>query len=130
MHTKTLDRNSQFTPLNLENFSEDLKFCLESTNFIYNDTLFTQIFGTAMGSPISPHIANLLMEEKEIIAKLNYTPYFYKRYVDDCILCISKHRLHFTHSLFNSFHPRLQFTIEEYQNKSINFLDISVKYDG
>ena len=42
-----------------------LDFCLSTTNFKYNDTYYQQIFGTAMGSPVSAVMANLVMEDLE-----------------------------------------------------------------
>ncbi len=45
-----------------------------------------QKFGTAMGSPVSVTIANLIMEEVEQKALTTYNsthPIFWKRYVDD-----------------------------------------------
>lgn len=118
------------SPLNLNEFTEGVKLCLDSTFFRYNETFYSQIFGTAMGSPISSTIANLVMEELEnvVISSLDYIPAFYKRYVDDCILCIPKNKLEYTQQAFNSFHPKIQFTVEKEDQQSINFLDIKLSY--
>ena len=42
-----------------------LDFCLSTTNFKYNNIYYQQIFGTAMGSPVSAVMANLVMENLE-----------------------------------------------------------------
>ena len=42
-----------------------LEFCLRSTYFTFQNKYYEQIEGTAMGSPISPIVANLNMEELE-----------------------------------------------------------------
>jgi len=42
-----------------------LDFCFSTTNVNYNDTHYQQIFGTAMGSPVSAVMANLVMEHLE-----------------------------------------------------------------
>ena len=43
-----------------------------------------------MGSPISGLFADLVMEdlETECLRKLNFSPIFYFRYVDDVITCV------------------------------------------
>ena len=42
-----------------------LSFCLNTTYFVYDRTYYQQVFGTAMGSPVSAVIANLVMLNKE-----------------------------------------------------------------
>ncbi|XP_070576839.1 uncharacterized protein [Ptychodera flava] len=47
-----------------------LEFCLDNTFFVYNSNFYRQCHGAAMGSPISPIVANLYMEmfENEALA--------------------------------------------------------------
>ena len=40
-------------------------FCLNTTYFVYDGTYYQQVFGTAMRSPVSAVIANLVMEDVE-----------------------------------------------------------------
>ena len=63
-----------------------MSFCLKTTQFAYNGTYYQQIFGTAMGSPVSAVIANMVMEDVEQTA-LATSPA--KRYVDDVIFAVS-----------------------------------------
>lgn len=51
---------------------------------------------------------------------------FYKRYVDDCILAIPRGEEQVVLNSFNSFHRKLQFTLEVEENSQINFLDITL----
>lgn len=53
-----------------------MQLCLSSTFFLYSNTYFSQIFGTAMTSPIISTIVNLIVEEleNEIITSLYYVP--------------------------------------------------------
>ena len=44
---------------------ELLGFCLNNTYFVFQDTFYEQTKGAAMGSPISPIIANIFMEAFE-----------------------------------------------------------------
>ena len=39
-----------------------LEFCLKNTYFSFQDQFFEQIEGAAIGSPVSPIVANLYME--------------------------------------------------------------------
>ena len=42
-----------------------LEFCLKNTYFLFQGKYYEQVHGAAMGSPISPLIASLFMEEFE-----------------------------------------------------------------
>ena len=55
-----------------------LSFCLKTTQFAYNGTYYQQIFGTAMGSPVSAIIANMVMEdvEQRALATSPVKPFF------------------------------------------------------
>jgi len=52
------------------------------------NTIYKQTFGTPMGSPLSPIIADVVMRDLEIycLNKINYKLTFYYRYVDDIVL--------------------------------------------
>jgi len=71
-----------------------LEFILSTTYFTFRDQLYRQQFGTAMGSPVSPLVANMYMEQLE--EKLQSTvpaelkPKLWKRYVDDILEVIRK----------------------------------------
>ena len=63
----------QRTSLSVKNITSLLEFCLKSTYFIFQGRYFEQQGGAAMGSPISPIVANLYMEDFEIRA-INSSP--------------------------------------------------------
>nr|XP_054773554.1 uncharacterized protein LOC129281659 [Lytechinus pictus] len=83
-----------------------------------------------MGSPLSPIVANLYMEEFEstAIRSSPLLPKIWLRYVDDTFVVWQ----HGRHSLedflvhLNSQHPRITFTMEKEKNNSILFLDVLV----
>jgi len=62
---------------------------VNSDNYIllFRGVIYQQMFGAAMGSPVSPLLANLFMEwlEKQAITMtpVECKPKFWKRYVDD-----------------------------------------------
>ena len=68
-----------------------LSFCLKPTQFAYNGTHYQQVFGTAMGSPVSAVTANMVTEdvEQRALANSPVKPFLWKRYVDDVISTVS-----------------------------------------
>ena len=50
------------TDLEIDDIMELLEFVLTTTYFTFRGVIYQQRFGTAMGSPVSPIIANLFME--------------------------------------------------------------------
>ena len=69
-----------------------------------------------MGSLLGPTLANIIMAEFENIIKPlinNGTIAFYKRYVEDTIVLAKPCDLDRILKQFNSFHPQIQFTIQE-----------------
>ena len=53
------------TVLLAQNITELLGFCLHNTYFSFQNKFHKQVEGAAMGSPISPTVANLYMEHFE-----------------------------------------------------------------
>lgn len=84
---------------------------LDSTYFILNEVVWKQTFGTPMDSPLSPIIADIVLQDLEIKAlkTLKFIPSFYFRYVDDIILTSPPSLFEHILTIFNSFHSRLQF---------------------
>jgi len=65
-----------------------IKFVLHSTFFLFNKKYYRQTFGAPMGSPLSPIVADLVLQKLEsfTIDSLHVKPNFYYRYVDDIVL--------------------------------------------
>ncbi|KYN09785.1 hypothetical protein ALC57_18089, partial [Trachymyrmex cornetzi] len=59
------------------------------------------------------------------ISKLSLAPSFYVRYVDDILLITESSDYEEILNIFNSYHPRLKFTMEE-GGDTINFLNITL----
>ena len=87
---------------------------MEQTFFKFNHRFYRQTFGTPMGSPISPSLADFVMQdlETDIFKKMEFDIPVYSRYVDDTFLLIPKDKIHYILTMFNSYHKRLQFTYE------------------
>ena len=111
----------QKTSLPVEDIILLQSFCLKTTQFAYNGTYYQQVFGTAMGSPVSAVIANMVMEdvEQRALATSPVKPFLWKRYVDDVIPTVSG----------NEAERRLssiQFTLECEKDRHLPFLDLNV----
>ena len=50
------------TKLSVENIVELTQFITTTTYFSFREVIYIQKFGTAMGSPVSPVLANLFMD--------------------------------------------------------------------
>lgn len=118
----------EHTTLPIEEFLQALELTLNSTFFQYNNTFYKQTYGCAMGSPISSTIAELVLEdlEKTIIPKIDYELPFFKRYVDDCLTAFLPEQKNTILEKFNSYHQKIQFTIEDEVDSKIDFLDLTL----
>ncbi|XP_046737556.1 uncharacterized protein LOC124406248 [Diprion similis] len=126
--TKKWPEIKKYTNINKKEFIEATKLILDSCYFIHNNQFFKQIFGVAMGSPMNPVVANLVLEhlENKIINNFPFKLPFYYRYVDDIITAVRQDQITTLLNKFNSFHPKIQFTYEEEKNNKINFLDTTL----
>jgi hypothetical protein len=57
---------------------------------------------------------------------LDFRPPFFFRYVDDIITAVTKSQVQSVLTRFNSFHERIQFTLETETYNAIPFLDLKV----
>ena len=120
------------TSMSTKHIIDLLEFYLRSTYFTYRGNFYEQVEGAAMGSPISPIVANLYMESFEVKAlqSLPNSPSVWKRFVDDTFVIMKKaHKEEFLTHL-NSVDSNIQFTTEEPRpDGSLPFLDILVTPD-
>jgi len=108
-------------------FLDAIKLVLDSTFFTFDNQFYKQNFGTPMGSPLSPIIADIVMQELEntVLSTVSFPiPIFY-RFVDDIVMAVPEKETKFILEAFNKFHPRLQFTLERGGSR-INFLDTTI----
>ena len=85
-----------------------------------------------MGSPVSPVVANLCMEEIEetAIDSAPVPPKIWKHYVDDSFCVIKKNAVSSFHDSMNSIDPHISFTIEHESNGQLPFLDTLISRDN
>ena len=119
---------SDCTPLPKEALVPLLMLCLSSTTFYYNGTVYQQIFGTAMGSPVSVFVANIVVEHIEDLA-LSTSPVptiFWKRYVDDVLTAVPADQVG---GMLAHINQNIQFTSEREQGDVIPFLDVMILHN-
>ena len=144
----SFDVESLFTNVPLEDtmsligevYPEDItalfRHCLTSSYFSYEGRIYEQREGVAMGSPLSPVVANFFMESFEATAldTADMKPKCWFRYVDDTFVIWPHGREHLNTFLLhlNSLHKAIKFTMETEENNSLAFLDVKVirNHDG
>ncbi|XP_071580377.1 uncharacterized protein [Temnothorax nylanderi] len=121
--------NTKFT---LPQFLHTINLVLDSTSFCFNDNFYEQTFGSPMGSPLSPIIADLVMDDLEThcLSSFDFVISIFCRYVDDIFVIIPRAKLNDVLRAFNNYHPCLKFTHETEANNSIPFLDTVVIREG
>ena len=123
--------NDDFRGMTKKDFIQLMNLCAKDNYFIFNDNLYKQIDGCAMGSPISGTLANIFLcyhEERWINnCPLDFKPLIYKRYADDTFIVFkdANHAPKFLEYI-NNKHNNIKFTMEsEHQNK-LPFLDLMI----
>ena len=106
-----------------------LEFCLRSTYFTFKGRFNEQQDGAAMGSSISPNVANLYMEDLETkaIQSAQNPPSFWRRFVDDTLTIMKSSQIDNFLQHLNSLDQNIQFTKEEARSDgSMPFLDVLI----
>nr|VZI05816.1 unnamed protein product [Spirometra erinaceieuropaei] len=102
-----------------------LKFCLR-TYFTFDRTIYEQVKGTPISSPISGLIAEAVLQRLESLVFQHHRPKFWARYVEDTFVVIERDQVLTFKERLNSVFPDIQFTMEEEENNQLAFLDVLV----
>ena len=98
-----------------------LEFCPKNTYFSFQDQFYEQVEGAAMGSPVSPIIANLYMEYLEQKALSTApTPRFWHRFVDDTFAIHKEVNKQDFLQHINSVDPAIRFTVKDSKEDGSN----------
>ena len=117
----------QRTSMSVQHITMLLEFCLRNTHFVFQGRFYEQTEGAAMGSPLSPIIANLYMEAFEEKAINTSPPSLWRRFVDDTFVIIKKTQKESFINHINSIDEKIQFTMEDSrEDGSMPFLDTLV----
>ncbi len=126
------------TELEVDDVMDLLRFILTTTYFQFDDVIYRQKFGTAMGSPVSPIVANLFMlflEQRAIAtAPMDIKPKLWKRYVDDILELVCKNKVDALTEHLNEVDDTgsMKFTDEREKDSQITCLNVLIvrKEDG
>jgi hypothetical protein len=108
-----------------------LSFVMENSYLRYEDGVFHQVDGTAMGTSCAPIYANIIvyMLERPVIEVMGPAAlYLYRRFLDDVLAYVSAARASELMHRLNSLHPRLKFDFV-CSDSECAFLDLCI-YKG
>lgn len=114
-------------------FIDLLTLVLSHNYFSFNNKMYQQKDGLAMGSCLASLVADIFInnleckffkENPQIVSKIIY----YKRYVDDIIILFdgTVEEIEDFAKQMNKMHPNIIFTVEHQTEKGLNFLDLSI----
>ena len=103
-----------------------LTLATKESYFLFDEELYQQVDGVAMGSPLGPTLANIFLCHYEDIwlhnCSLECKPSCYKRYEDDIfVLFESETQVESFKNFMNTCHPKMKSTFEKEQNNCFNF---------
>ena len=106
-----------------------LEFCLKNTYLSFQDQFYEQVEGAAMGSPVSPIVANLYMEylEQKVLSTAPHPQVLAQVCGWHLVIHKETNKQGFLQHI-NSVDPAIRFTVEDNkEDGSIPFLDTIVK---
>ena len=128
---KLFRESTHVNGLDKVNFRKLFEFATKDIVFYFNNKIYKQIEGVAMGSPLGPSLANIFMSHYEKIwlddCPLSFKPAYYYRYVDDTFLLFkSKHHVQLFLDYLNAKHANIKFTSDVEKNNKLPFLDVNI----
>ena len=105
-----------------------LLLCTENVHFTYNNDIYIQRDGVAMGLTLDPVLAVIFMVElkRKILPTLTEHMSAWKRYVDDTISYIEESIEHILSKL-NGYHGIAKFIYKIEKDGKLPFLDVLVE---
>ena len=106
--------NELYTNISKEEMIERLLLWTKNAHFTFNNEIYQQCDGVAMGSPLRPVNAGTFMVEleKSLIPNLMEHMSSWKRYVDNTVTAIKLSSIEHVWSILNSFHQNIEITYE------------------
>ena len=113
------------TTLSAKRLLQLWEICISNTYFLFNENLYQQISGLAMGASSSVFAAEIFMQnlEKVVLATFLYPPEIWKRYVDDIFTKLKKHLVQMLEDHLNKQHKAIKVTTEVMKDKKLSYLD-------
>ena len=106
-----------------------LEYVLDNNVFQFNDEIFSQLYGIAMGTKLAPALATIYIGdlEENFIQSREDKPLLWVRYIDDVFMIWTHAREKLDHFLndLNKLKERIKFTAE-ISTQACNFLDLTI----
>ena len=108
---------------------EMLLLCAKDVHFLFEDEIYQETDGVAMGSPFGPILPGIFVVELEttIVPTLDNLLRKWKRYVDDTYCIVKTDSVNEILLKLNSFHMKIQIAYKVETNNMLPFLDVLVK---
>ena len=109
-----------------------LLLCAKDVHFLFEDEIYQETDGVAMGSPFGPILPGIFVVELEttIVPTLDNLLRKWKRYVDDTYCIVKTDSVNEILLKLNSFHMKIQIAYKVETNNMLPFLDILVIRDN
>jgi len=118
----------QRIPIPVNYFIDLIRLCVTNNVFTFDGDFYKQIHGIAMGSSLSPVLANLYMEmfESELLPSILPPDTIWFRYVDDIFSMWQMNRSDFDDFLnrLNTLARTINFKVEWEDSGKLPFLDV------
>ena len=120
------------TNIPVQDLMKLFRTCLKKTYFVFNNQLYQQIDGLAIGASSSVFLAEVFMMrlERRALQTFANPPDIWFRYVDDTFTHMLEEYIQDFLDHLNNQHERIKFTIEYEVDRSIPFLDTEVTIDS
>ena len=120
------------SPISVSVIIELLTICLEDTSFKFRGKFYRMTDGLAMGSPVSPIVANIFMENLECnaIVTMKDRPRLWLRFVDDVLAIVKRTSLPSMLEHLNKQNAAITFTMEVEKDGKLPFLDGEIEREN
>ena len=119
-----IEKNTTIKDQNV--FIKLIEFNISSSYFTFRGAYYRQKEGTAMGNPLSPALADLVMTTllDDVLAKIDVHIPCIKKYVDDLFTALPADKIEYVRNALNGFDSHIQFTYEVENNNRLPYLDM------
>ena len=126
------DKQELKTNIPKDDLKNLLEFCTKHVHFSFENVMYKQSDGVAMGSPLGPVLAGIFMVDLEtkVLPKLRTSMTAWKRYVDDTIAYIKEKDIDKVLKAINDHHDNIKFTYELESDNELSFLDVKIRRFG